>query len=119
MTTSQERQRVIELLEAAGVSGASAEATARLIREELPHLTSTEIAEICRVNTEGLLLDAAVYSEQARASKRIAEIIRKTGEPDLDGTLVALATRSQQGDRPAAELLEELEQALTVAGMDD
>jgi hypothetical protein len=85
----------------------------------MPHLTTAEVAEVCRVYGEELHLDAAVYLAQARASKRIAEIMRAANAPTTQDALDILAARSDQGDAHAAEMLEELMQALTVATMPD
>jgi hypothetical protein len=117
--TPQERQRVFELVEAGRANGASIEETVRSIAKEMPHLTTAEVVEACRVHKEELRLGAAVYLAEAQASKRIAEIIEETGESDVGGTLDALATRSARGDHRAAELLRELEHTLAVASMDD
>jgi hypothetical protein len=81
--TPQERQCINDLLEAACISGASLEAAARSIREQMLHLTAVEVAETCRVHAEELGLDA-VCPAQAQASKRIAETIKEAGRPDFD-----------------------------------
>jgi hypothetical protein len=81
--TPQERQCINDLLEAACINGASLQAAARSIGEQMLHLTAAEVAETCRVHAEELGLDAA-YSAQAQASKRIAETIKKTGRADFD-----------------------------------
>jgi hypothetical protein len=81
--TPQERQCINDLLEAACINGASFEAAARSIGEQMLHLTAAEVAETCRVHAEELGLDAA-YSAQAQASKRIAGTIKETGWPDFD-----------------------------------
>jgi hypothetical protein len=117
--TPQERQRIVELLKACSVSGASIKALVRSIAKEMPHLTAAELVEVCKVLREEQRLDAAVYSAQAQALGRIAEIVEETGEPNLGGTQNALVARSTQGDRRAAELLAELEHALTVVSMED
>jgi hypothetical protein len=82
--TPQERQCINDLLEAACISGASLEAAARTIGEQMSHLTAAEVTETCRVHAEELGLEAAVHSAQAQASKRIAETINETGRPDFD-----------------------------------
>ena len=60
----------------------------------MPHLTAADIAEACQVHAEESKLDAAVLNAQAQASKRIAEIILETNEPNLEGALKVLAARS-------------------------
>jgi hypothetical protein len=55
--TPEERQSINELLEAASISGASLDAAARSIGENMPHLTVAEVAETCRVHSEELRLD--------------------------------------------------------------
>jgi hypothetical protein len=82
--TPQERQNINDLLEAACINGASLEAAARSIGEQMLHLTAAEVAETCRVHAGELGLDAAVYSTQAQALKHIAETIKETRRPDFD-----------------------------------
>jgi hypothetical protein len=81
--TPQERQCINDLLEAACINGASPEAVARSIGEQMLHLTEAEIAETCRVHAEELGLDSA-YLAQAQASKPVAETIKETSWPDFD-----------------------------------
>jgi hypothetical protein len=81
--TPQERQCINESLEAACINGASLEAAARSIGEQMLHLTAAEVAETCRVHAEELGV-AAAYSAQAPASKRIAQTIKETEQPDFD-----------------------------------
>jgi len=64
--TQQERQCINELLEAAGISGASLEAGARSICQEMRHLTATEVSETCRLHAEELHLDLALPPIRAR-----------------------------------------------------
>jgi hypothetical protein len=81
--TPQERQNINDLLEAACINGASLEAAARSIGEQMLHLTAAEVADTCCVHAEEMGLDAA-YSAQAQASKRVAETIKETRRPDFD-----------------------------------
>jgi hypothetical protein len=119
MVTQQDKRRLIEILNTASTNGASMPATARLIHEELPHLTAAEVIEISRVHRDELRLDAAVYMAQGQAYNRIAEIIKETGQQNLGGALNLLAARANQGDRHATELLEELGQAFTTVTLSD
>jgi hypothetical protein len=116
--TPQERRRVIEVLKTAEES-ASAQDVIRALAKEMPHLAPNDVAEVCRVYAEEKKLDAAVYLEQAAASECVAQILHETGQPDLEHAIPVLVTRSEHGDRRAAELLEKLGQALTVVSMND
>jgi hypothetical protein len=63
--TPQERSYINDLLEAACINGASLEAAAHSIGEQMHHLTAAEVAETCRLHAEELGLTS-------------------TGRPDFD-----------------------------------
>ena len=117
--TPEEVRHIIQLLQAGYDSGASIQATVQSIQLAMPHLAAADIAEACQVHAEESKLDAAVLNAQAQASKRIAEIILETNEPNLEGALKMLAARSGQGDGRATKMLVELQQLATVIGMEN
>jgi hypothetical protein len=113
--TPQERERVIQLLDA---GGSNAEVILKTIVREMPHLKGADIADVCRVHREMREQDAAVYHAQAQASLRIKEILELMGAPNVEVAERILVARSIQGDDlDAAELLQELRRALSVAVM--
>jgi hypothetical protein len=75
--TPQERQCINELLEAAGLNGASLEAAARSIGEVMLHLTAAEVADTCRAHAGELGLDPSAHLAQAQALKPIAPTIEE------------------------------------------
>jgi hypothetical protein len=119
MVTAQERQRISGLIDAGAANGDSVEAIAKAIAREMPHLKAADIANVSRVRSEMLRQDAAVYMAQAQTSSRVADILDLIGAPNVGAALDMLVARKAQGDVAAAELLEELHQALSVATMPD
>jgi hypothetical protein len=75
--TPEEKERIIQLLEA-GQQETSIEEIVRSIAREMSHLTTVEVAEVCQVHAETRHLDASVQFASAQASKRIAEIENRT-----------------------------------------
>jgi hypothetical protein len=119
MVTAQERQRISELVDAGAANGDSVETIAKAIAREMPHLKAADVANVTRVHSEMKKQDAAVYMAQAEASSRIAEILIQVDAPNVGVAYRILTARSAQGDVAAAELLQELHQAFSVATMPD
>ena len=114
--TPKERQRISELMDAASANKVTVEATVRAIHQELPHITADELIEVCDVRAEECCLDAAVLKAEAKASQFIGNTLRENGYANLKVAFKALTLRSEQGDRGAAELLEQLNQAYILVG---
>lgn len=121
--TPKESRRIAELLTQLSAVGIAA--TLRLIKKEMPHLTAAHIAEVARVRAEELRLDAAVQFAEVDASRKMMDIIEEaahiSGQPVARNAeaLQILVSKAEQGNKRAAELLEEYRHAASVVGLDD
>jgi hypothetical protein len=112
----EERARVIELIHGVGLS---VQDKVRRIHEEMPHLTTAEVIEVCETDAEMLHQDAAVQRADAEASRSIADILGEAGYRNAGEALPALESRSRNGDTRATVLLKKLIAALNTVGISD
>jgi hypothetical protein len=66
----QEKHYINALLEAACINGASLEAAARSIGEQMLHLTAAEVTETCRAHAKELGLDLPTRFDSEPAPSR-------------------------------------------------
>jgi hypothetical protein len=121
--TREEVARLEQLLDETDPDQDSVDDTIRRFMEELPHLTTEDIAEVIMARAETTRMETAEQSAAVEGEKQILEIIleteRMSGTADLTVGMVfqILADRAAQGDEHAADLLDKFDQAIRLVGL--
>jgi hypothetical protein len=121
--TNQERRRILELVEQGRLAGRPLPVVVDQIANELPHLTSEDVAQVLVVSAEELRLEAAEDLAAADGANQIAVIMAKVAQTlgvtdlTLEEVFRILHDRAAQGDTSAKEQLDKLERAMSAVSL--